>query len=92
MGFLPDSIKCVAVISPAGVPDKEKLSQGIDFLRQNGLKVKTFAGTYGCDCDFSYLAASDRERAADFTTAYLDEEVDMIFSSRGGYGCARMLP
>lgn len=92
MSFLPDSIKCIAVVSPAGPPDREKLAKGIAFLEENGLKVKNYTGNSGADSSFGYLSASDRERAASFTAAYLDEEVDMIFSSRGGYGCARMIP
>ena len=90
--FLPENIKCVAVVSPAGHPDKEKLAAGIAFMRENGLKVKTFPGTFGVANDTGYLASSDTQRAEEFTKAYLDKEVDMIFSSRGGYGCARMLP
>ncbi len=92
MSFLPDSIKCAAVVSPAGPPDKEKLTAGIAFLEKCGLKVKNYTGNSGRESSFGYLSGSDEERAAYFTAAYLDEDVDIIFSSRGGYGCARMIP
>jgi muramoyltetrapeptide carboxypeptidase len=90
--FLPENIKCVAVVSPAGPPDKAKLESGISFLEKCGLKVKTYPGTFGIANETKYLAAPDIRRAEEFTQAYLDEEVDMIFAARGGYGCSRMLP
>ena len=89
----PDNIRCAAVISPAGMPNKSELQNGVDFLKACGLKVKIMPHAFGSDSPHaSYLAASDEERASDFTQAYCDDEVDIIFSSRGGYGCARMLP
>ena len=39
-----------------------------------------------------YLAGTDQERAMDLNEAFLDSEVDAVVCSRGGYGCARLLP
>ena len=39
-----------------------------------------------------YLAGMDAERAEEFQRLYLDPEVRALFSTRGGYGSARMLP
>lgn len=90
--FLPDNIKCVAVVSPAGPPVREKLARGISILESSGIRVKTYPGTYGVANKADYLASPDVQRAEEFMQAYLDDEVDMIISSRGGYGCSRMLP
>ncbi|MFI5400117.1 MAG: LD-carboxypeptidase [SAR324 cluster bacterium] len=39
-----------------------------------------------------YLAGTDAERAEEFQRLYLDREVKALFSTRGGYGSARILP
>lgn len=41
---------------------------------------------------FGYLSAPDETRAADLMQAFSDPEVDAVLCSRGGYGCARLLP
>ena len=91
--FLPDKIRCAAVISPAGKPDRTELEQGVKLLKEAGLTVKVMPHAFGSEnAHFPYLAAADSERASDFTQAYCDDEVDIIFASRGGYGCGRILP
>ena len=91
--FLPEKIKCAAIVSPAGKPDQAELEQGIFFLKKCGIQVKVMPHAFGSkNTTFPYLAATDQERAADFTEAYLDKDVDIIFASRGGYGCGRILP
>ena len=88
-----EPIRCAAVISPAGRPEKTDLDCGIGLLRTHGLEVKVMPHVYGSEnSSFPYLAATDAERAMDFMQAYCDNDVDIIFASRGGYGCARMLP
>lgn len=39
-----------------------------------------------------YLAGSDTYRAQDLQEAFDDPEVACVFCTRGGYGCARLLP
>lgn len=39
-----------------------------------------------------YLAGRDEDRAADLMRAFLDPDVRAVYCSRGGYGCARLLP
>ena len=91
--FLPKKIKCAAIVSPAGKPDQAELEQGIFFLEKCGIQVKVMPHAFGSKNTLCpYLAATDQERAADFTEAYLDKDVDIIFASRGGYGCGRILP
>jgi muramoyltetrapeptide carboxypeptidase len=38
-----------------------------------------------------YLAGSDADRAADFTAAWMDDEVAAVVAGRGGYGTQRLL-
>jgi len=59
------------------------------FLNENGYVVElgTHALTSG-----DYLAGTDAERAADLTDAFMDPGVDAVLCTRGGYGCARLLP
>jgi len=42
--------------------------------------------------DFGYLAARDKERAADVNAMFADKSVKAIMAVRGGWGCARILP
>ena len=91
--FLPSNIRCAAVVSPAGLPNKDELEKGISLLKNCGITVKVMPHAFGSETPCpSYLAAADEERAADFMQAYCDDDVDIIFSSRGGYGCGRILP
>jgi len=39
----------------------------------------------------SYLSGDDRDRAADFMTAWCDPDVTAVFCARGGYGAQRMV-
>lgn len=90
--FLPDKIKCAAVISPAGKPDLTELKLGVELLKKTGIAVKVMPHAFGSEnAPFPYLAAADTERASDFVEAYCDDEVDVIFAARGGYGCSRIL-
>ncbi len=39
-----------------------------------------------------YLAGADRDRAADLQKAFDDPNVNAVMCTRGGYGCARLMP
>jgi len=39
-----------------------------------------------------YLAGNDKDRAQDVMDMFLDNDVDAILCTRGGYGCNRILP
>ena len=42
--------------------------------------------------DYGYLAAKDKERAADVNAMFADKSVKAVMAVRGGWGCARILP
>jgi len=41
---------------------------------------------------YGYLAGTDAERAADVNAMFADQQVRAVFATRGGWGCARILP
>lgn len=79
----------IGVVSPSSPIDPEKLERGLRVVEEAGFQVKRFPHVLDAD---HYLAGSDRDRAEDLQGAFLDPEVDAIWCSRGGYGCARLLP
>lgn len=79
----------VRIISPASALTHEQTEDGIRLLESWGLKVTFGRHVYG---RFGYLAAPDEDRAADLMDAVRDPGVAAIMCSRGGYGCARLLP
>ncbi|HRI43133.1 MAG TPA: LD-carboxypeptidase [Fimbriimonadaceae bacterium] len=79
----------IRVVSPASPIAEEKLQRGLQRLREAGYRIELAA--HALDSD-AYLAGSDTDRAADFEAAFLDPRVDAVYCSRGGYGCAKLLP
>jgi muramoyltetrapeptide carboxypeptidase len=83
----------VAVTATAGPIVPERLEAGVDRLRGWGLRVTVTPHTLdrGGPGSLTYLAGTDADRAGDFTTAWLDDDVKAIVVGRGGYGTQRML-
>lgn len=81
----------IGIISPSSPQrDVSRLHRGIAYLEGLGYHVKL--GKHVLDRHAGYLAGTDRDRARDIHDMFLDASVDAIFCSRGGYGCARLLP
>lgn len=81
----------VALIAPASgqkQSDCDLVSKAIDVLAQWGLSVVITPRLQ----PHRYLSANDNCRAAQLITALTHPEVKAIFVTRGGYGCARLLP
>ena len=79
----------VAIIAPAGPPDRKRLMEGKKVLDNLGLDVRF--GQYIFDAD-GFLAASDEKRLADLHSAFCDPSIRGVFCARGGYGTARIAP
>lgn len=79
----------VAVVSPASPISPESLQSGLRVLDRLG--VEFVLGKHVFDTA-DHLAGADRDRAADLVAAWEDEKIQAILCSRGGYGCARLLP
>lgn len=78
----------IGVVSPASSPLEERLLLGINYLEKNGFSV--VSGEHVLD-KFDYLAGEDQDRIDDLNRMIRNPDIDAIISSRGGYGCARIL-
>jgi muramoyltetrapeptide carboxypeptidase len=79
----------IALVSPASPIAIEKLSTVTSLLNAQGYKVKLMP--HALD-ENGYLAGDDRQRAADLQNAFDDPDVAAVYCTRGGYGCARLMP
>lgn len=79
----------VAIVAPAGPIGAERLARGCDLLRSLGLEPVVARHVLGPAT--GYLAAGDRQRAADLEEAWLDPGIHAVLCARGGYGSARLL-
>ncbi|MBP3685722.1 MAG: LD-carboxypeptidase [Clostridia bacterium] len=80
----------VALLSPASpFADASLTEQSKTALVDLGYEPVVYESAQGAS---GYLAASDEVRARDLMHAFLDDSIDAIFCTRGGYGCMRILP
>lgn len=86
----PDSIKKIAIIAPAGPPDKSKFNAGLTTLESLGIEIFTMANVFN-QCSTPYLSASVDDRVADLHCAWEDQSIDLILCARGGYGSAQLI-
>ncbi len=79
----------VGLISPGSFISEKELEESILNLKEMG-----FEAYYTDRVTFrnGYLAGSDEERAADLMEMFANKNVAGIICTRGGYGCARLLP
>lgn len=78
----------VAVVSPSGVHDPERLSRGVALGESWGLR---FTMGRNVRASFRYTAGTVAERAADLTWALTDPDIDAVWFTRGGFGTAHLL-
>lgn len=80
----------VGLIQPAGfAADLAGPQSAIDMIRAMGLVPRIGQHVYD---RHGYLAGPDESRAADINAMFADPSVRAIFTSRGGWGSARVLP
>jgi len=80
----------VGICSPAGANhDPKEVSDFIALLENFGYRVKVSGNLQS---KFGYLSDTDEARAKAFMDLIHDQEVKAIFFTRGGWGCARILP
>lgn len=85
-----DLVALVAPASPQKPGEETLLQSGVRILEDWGLRVRlpppVPAGPP------PYLAGDDAHRAAALVAAWTDPEVKAVLATRGGYGCARLVP
>ena len=80
----------VGLIEPAGFSDDLAEVEAVkSTISAMGLVPKV--GRYVMS-RYGYLAGTDRQRAQDINEMYADDDVRAVFSIRGGWGSARLLP
>ena len=77
----------VRFVSPASSPDRESVQRCAELLRGWGLTIDY--GTHAFR-NTGYLAGTDDERLEDLNTAFRDDSVRAIFTTRGGKGSYRI--
>ena len=78
----------IAIVSIAGKIAKEKVLNAVKFYESWGLEVVLGESVFA---EFNQFAGTDEQRIADFQKMLNDNSIKAIFSSRGGYGSARVL-
>jgi len=66
---------------------KEEINSKIKILEKN-FKVKKYYDENAC---LDYLSDTDENRTKYFEQAFLDDEIDLVLSVRGGYGAVRIV-
>ena len=81
-------IKTIALVAPSGVlRNLDEINQKISILERY-FKIKKY---YDENVQSRYLSDTDENRARYFEQAFLDDEVDLVLSLRGGYGAIRIV-
>ncbi len=80
----------LAVVSPASAANEGKVRQGIAELENAGYRTKLFE--HALARGPLYYAGTTAQRVGDLHLAFADPEVDAVICTRGGWGCAELLP
>lgn len=81
-----DTIGIAASAGP--IKDRSEVQDFQNVLHRLGYKTKLGKNVFG---QHGYFSATDEERADEFMELISDNEVQGIFFTRGGWGCARIL-
>ena len=81
-------MKTIGIISLAGNVEQENVEKAKLNLENFGFRVKLSSNIYDKN---RYLAGSDESKIKAFNEFLLDDEIDIIMSSRGGYGSIRLI-
>ena len=78
----------IRIVSPAGSIKTRLIDDGARTLKSWGHKVTVAAHAKG---SYGRFSSTPQERAQDLLDALEDKDVDVIWCSRGGYGCMQIL-
>lgn len=89
--LIPPKLKSgqrVALIAPSSYASEEKIQKAIDNLESQGLIVEE--GKYLRE-ENGFIGGTDGERVEEIHTMFRRDDIDGIWSVRGGYGATRIL-
>jgi muramoyltetrapeptide carboxypeptidase len=78
----------IAIISPSGVIDEDKVLKAIPVIQAWGLEVVLGRNVYKSDGPY---AGFDKERLSDLQWSIDTSDIKAVFCSRGGYGISRII-
>ena len=78
----------IAIVSPARAIQPEKVEPAIRFFESHGFNVVLGKHIYDVS---NQMAGTDADKVADIQQFLNDPEVRAIVSTRGGYGCVRII-
>lgn len=80
----------ICVVSPSSFSEPFGLGQGVNYLRSLGYRVILGECTRSLTRN-GHTSGKDEARARELMKAFVDESVDAVWCSRGGYGAMRIL-
>lgn len=79
----------IGILSVSGdIRDYSRITESVKYFQNKGFKVKVSDTT---SKKFRYHSGTDNERVSALQDFFLDNEIDAIVCSRGGYGVLRIL-
>ena len=78
----------IGVVSPAFIPNRERVIAGVKYLQNRTYNIR--AGE-NLNKEYGYFAGREEERLDDLHDMFTDTEVRLIICTRGGWGGLRMI-
>jgi muramoyltetrapeptide carboxypeptidase len=78
----------IGIVSPAYIPNEERLISGVKYLQNRTYNIRTGENI---DKEYGYFAGTEAQRLDDLHDMYADPDVRMIICTRGGWGSLRMI-
>ena len=79
----------IGVLAPAGPAPQVELFLGAERLADEGFSIYLHPQVTKQE---QFFAGSDTDRALAFLDYAFDDEIEVLWAARGGYGCVRILP
>lgn len=89
--LIPEKFRNIGIFAPAGKLAKEAFQRGTELLSAEG-KILQITPHTQADYPIKYLAGPAHSRAKELTQLWLNPETDLLLATRGGFGCAHLLP
>lgn len=79
----------IRIVAPSGAFNRERFAEGVALLQEAGLEPCFDDGLFESS---RYFAGDDSRRLRELEAALVDPNARAIWTARGGYGAARLLP